>query len=254
MPWLTGTAYWPFKDFSTPLRPENPIPYVNQKGVLERDFTKKESYYVFQSYWTDTPMAHIYGSTWPVRWGEAGEEKLLKVYANCDEVELILNGTSLGTKRRNSQDYPAAGLRWRVPFLAGANVAIAIGRKAGQIVRDTLAFTYQTETWGIPTTLTLEAVSQQGDSVLVEAQLRDANGVLCLDARDFVEFDLAGQGRLLDKQGTSTGSRRIGLANGRARIWVSKQAGASVVSVKLMPDVGSQEARATPSVPFLELR
>ncbi|MEL6135529.1 MAG: glycoside hydrolase family 2 TIM barrel-domain containing protein, partial [Bacteroidota bacterium] len=59
MPWLTGTAYWPFKDFSTPLRPENPIPYVNQKGVLERDFTKKESYYVFQSYWAETPMVHI---------------------------------------------------------------------------------------------------------------------------------------------------------------------------------------------------
>ncbi len=39
MPWLTGTAYWPFKDFSTPGRPENPVPYVNQKGVIERDFT-----------------------------------------------------------------------------------------------------------------------------------------------------------------------------------------------------------------------
>lgn len=32
MPWLTGTAYWPFKDFSTPVRPDNPVPYVNQKG------------------------------------------------------------------------------------------------------------------------------------------------------------------------------------------------------------------------------
>ena len=53
MDWLTGTAHWPFKDFSTPLRPENPVPYVNQKGVVERDLTPKEAYYVFQSYWTD---------------------------------------------------------------------------------------------------------------------------------------------------------------------------------------------------------
>ena len=67
MPWLSGTAYWPFKDFSTPVRPENPIPYVNQKGVVERDFTKKESFYVFQSYWTAKLMAHIYGHSWPVR-------------------------------------------------------------------------------------------------------------------------------------------------------------------------------------------
>lgn len=56
MPWLTGTAFWVFKDFSTPLRPDNPVPYVNQKGVVERDLTKKEAYYVFQSYWTKQPM------------------------------------------------------------------------------------------------------------------------------------------------------------------------------------------------------
>lgn len=80
MPWLTGTAYWPFKDFSTPGRPDNPVPYVNQKGVVERDFTKKESYYVFQSYWSEKPMAHLYGHTWPVRWGSPGELKLVKVY------------------------------------------------------------------------------------------------------------------------------------------------------------------------------
>ena len=81
MPWLTGTAYWPFKDFSTPVRPDNPVPYVNQKGVVERDFTKKESYYVFQSYWTEKPMLHIYGHSWPVRWGEKDESKMIKVYS-----------------------------------------------------------------------------------------------------------------------------------------------------------------------------
>ena len=43
MDWLTGTAFWPFKDFSTPVRPENPIPYVNQKGAVCRDLTPKES-------------------------------------------------------------------------------------------------------------------------------------------------------------------------------------------------------------------
>lgn len=50
MPRLTGSLFWTFKDFSTPLRPDNPIPYVNQKGVVQRDGTPKESYYVFQSY------------------------------------------------------------------------------------------------------------------------------------------------------------------------------------------------------------
>ena len=35
MPRLTGSLFWTFKDFSTPLRPDNPIPYVNQKGVVQ---------------------------------------------------------------------------------------------------------------------------------------------------------------------------------------------------------------------------
>ncbi|HEY1166052.1 MAG TPA: glycoside hydrolase family 2 TIM barrel-domain containing protein, partial [Chitinophaga sp.] len=37
LPQLTGSAYWIFKDFSTPLRPDNPVPYMNQKGVVGRD-------------------------------------------------------------------------------------------------------------------------------------------------------------------------------------------------------------------------
>ena len=40
------------------------------------------------------------------------DSKEILVYSNCDEVELFVNGVSQGVKRRNSQDYPAAGLRW----------------------------------------------------------------------------------------------------------------------------------------------
>ncbi|HWY32020.1 MAG TPA: glycoside hydrolase family 2 TIM barrel-domain containing protein, partial [Candidatus Acidoferrum sp.] len=95
---LTGTAQWIFKDFATPLRPENPVPYVNQKGLVERDGTLKEGYYVFQSYWADQPMIHIFGHSWPVRWGKPDEEKMVKVFSNCREVELFVNGVSDGVK------------------------------------------------------------------------------------------------------------------------------------------------------------
>ena len=103
-----------FKDFASPLRGDNGIPRINQKGVVGRDLTKKESYYVFQSYWAEKPMVHIYGHTWPVRWGAAGEKRMVHVYSNCESVELFLNGQSLGVKKRDSQDFPAAGLRWQV--------------------------------------------------------------------------------------------------------------------------------------------
>src|SRR5690606_18138217 len=134
MPWLTGTAYWPFKDFSTPVRPDNPVPYVNQKGVVERNLNKKEAYYVFQSYWTEKPMVHIYGHSWPIRWGEVGEKKMVKVYSNAPEVELFVNGKSLGTKKRNTQDFPAAGLRWLVSFNDGENHIKAIAKNGKTIL------------------------------------------------------------------------------------------------------------------------
>ena len=96
LPWLTGSAQWIFKDFTTPLRVEDPVPRMNQKGVIERDMTKKEGYFVFQSYWTEEPMAHIYGHTWPVRWGAEGEARIVKVYSNCPTAELFVNGESVG--------------------------------------------------------------------------------------------------------------------------------------------------------------
>src|SRR5439155_15979496 len=83
MDWLTGSAQWVFKDFCTPLRPDNPVPRVNQKGVVERDLTPKEGYYVFQSYWTKKPMVHLYGHSWRTRGGGKGELKMVKVYSNC---------------------------------------------------------------------------------------------------------------------------------------------------------------------------
>ena len=98
MPNLTGSAAWIFKDFSTPLRPENPLPRVNQKGVVTRDGMPKESYYVFQSYWAEEPMVHVLGHGWREWWGEAGAAKEIRVYANCPAVELFVDGVSAGAR------------------------------------------------------------------------------------------------------------------------------------------------------------
>lgn len=231
MPNLTGAAQWIFKDFMTPLRPENPVPYVNQKGVVARDLTPKESYYVFQSYWATRPMLHVYGHTWPVRWGKAGEKKMLKAYSNCDTVELFLNGKSLGVKKRNSQDFPAAGLRWEAPLKAGKNEVRAVGRKGDVQVTDRITFEYETRAWGQPARLELKQVAADQETATVEAAAFDAAGVPCLDAATLVRFGLAGEGKLIDDQGTPDGSRAVQLANGRARIRVKTNKGASVVSV-----------------------
>jgi hypothetical protein len=263
MPNLTGSAQWIFKDFATPLRPDNPVPRMNQKGLVERDLTPKEAYYVFQSYWSDKPMLRIYGHSWPVRWGDANEQKMVKVYSNCPQVELFVNGQSAGVRERDSQNYPAAGLRWLTLLREGRNTLRAVGKKDGVEVVDEIEFEYQTDKWGPPAMLELSSNSRvagverqraprtvnAGGSpdpgsrgaprphapvnsvVTVHAVLQDADGVRCLDARNVVRFGITGDGQLIDNLGTSSGSRVVQLMNGRAQIDVELTGPKAVVGV-----------------------
>ncbi len=231
MPWLTGAAQWAFKDFSTPIRPTNPLPYMNQKGVVERDLTKKESFYVFQSYWSEKPMARIYGHSWQVRWGEANEAKMVKVYSNCTEAELFVNGVSQGVKKRDPQNYPAAGLRWNTKFESGKNRLKVVAREGKQEVVDEVEFIYQTQKWGAPKRLELKEIERKGDIVTVEAKIYDEQGVFCPDAKSEIEFGCVGDAELLDNLGTSGGSRKLQLYNGRAVISIKMQGDKAVGSV-----------------------
>ncbi len=233
MPNLTGSAQWIFKDFSTPLRPENPVPYVNQKGVIERDGTPKESYYVFQSYWAEKPMIHIYGHSWQTRWGKAEEKKIVKIYSNCSAVELFVNGVSAGVKRRDVSQYPAAGLNWAVPFKEGVNELRAIGRHGGESLTDQISLSYQTAVWGKPAKVLFKEISQSAGVVTIEARVVDAAGVPCLDAANLVRFGLIGDGRLLDNLGTASGSRMVQMTNGHAEISVNLTGSLAVASVSI---------------------
>jgi beta-galactosidase len=206
---LTGSAFWTFKDFCTPLRPDNPIPYVNQKGVCQRDGTPKESYYVVQSYWSGKPMLHIYCHSWPIRWGSEGEEKEILVYSNEPEVELFVNGRSYGKKLRSITDYPAQGFHWRVRLVEGANIVRAVSAT----LVDEITCEYQTARWGTPAQIRLSC-----DNNFVTVQICDEKGIPCLDSDHWIEFSLIGEGRLHQNLGTATGSSRIQAANGRASI------------------------------------
>ncbi|HKG92664.1 MAG TPA: glycoside hydrolase family 2 TIM barrel-domain containing protein, partial [Gemmatimonadaceae bacterium] len=218
--WLTGNAQWVFKDFATPLRPENPIPYVNQKGLLTRDGTPKDAYYVFKSYWTASPkFAYIVSHTWTERAGPAGRPRSVRVYSNCATVELTANGASLGVRRRVRDDFPAQGLRWDVAFAQGPNALVARCTGDGERgVADSLAVRYTSQQAGRPQGVRLTSRPLPGGRLLVEATLVDAQGRPSLDASDRIYFDHSGGGRLLADMGTPTGSRAIEAANGRAAI------------------------------------
>ncbi|MDE1161888.1 MAG: glycoside hydrolase family 2 TIM barrel-domain containing protein [Acidobacteriaceae bacterium] len=225
--WLAGTLQWCFKDFSTPLRPENPVPRVNQKGLLLRDMTPKEGYYVFQSYWAKEPMLRVFGHNWPVRWGKVGQERMVRVYSNCSEVELFVNGVSAGKRTRDSKDFPCAGLRWSIAFREGENTVKAVTRVAGRELTDSVTFRYETRAWGKPAKVMLTRVN----AATVKAELVDADGVLCLDSRAQIRFAVAGEAKLIDNVGTPDGSRAVQLQNGRAQISVKLDGAAQFSAV-----------------------
>ena len=177
-------------------------------------------------------MLHIYGHTWPVRWGKPDEEKEVLVYSNCDEVELFVNGVSQGKKQRNSQDYPAAGFHWNVKFTEGSNKIEAIGQKGNQRLHDQIRQDYQTKKWREATQIRLSQNILYSDTILIQAEVLDKEGIRCLDASHVIEFSSTAQNALVQNQGTARGSRRIQAANGLASIYVHQQEHAFAVQAQ----------------------
>jgi len=220
-PTFVGNIQWAFKDFGTPLRPEDDIPYMNQKGLVDRNGNPKDAYYVFKSYWSDKPFAYIESHTWTERQGPKELARVLNVFSNCPKVEFFHNGVSLGEKIRNLKSYPACGLTWNVNFKEGKNTFIAVGTtKDGRKVNDTIDVNYRFTKNEPAIGLKLSAEKMKNGNYLVTAIAVDKNNLRCLDYEDRVYFQCLSGGQTLKNQGTPTGSESIKMANGKAAIEV----------------------------------
>lgn len=239
--WFTGSAQWAFKDFGTPLRPENAIPYINQKGLVDRAGTPKDAYYVFKSYWTENPrFCYIESPTWVERTGRPGEKRQVCVYSNCERVRLTLNGDELEIKDRDTDLFPACGLNWDVIFEEGENVLFAVGYADGEeVAKHAVTLTYRTEQSGKPEELVLTADKMRSGNVLIRARVIDDKGYTCLDFNKRVYFDLSGPGFLKSAYGTPTGSRVIEFASGRAAIEYIPASGRVVIEARTQDFKGS---------------
>jgi beta-galactosidase len=216
---FAGNAQWAFKDFGTPLRPENPIPYMNQKGLVDRAGNKKDAYHVFASYWSEKPVCWIESDTWTERNGPK-EGRDVTVYCNTQSAELYLNGASLGKKDKQQGVVPAGGLVWKVPFENGDNSLLVKGFNGNEhVAKDSLDVRYLIGQHGKFKRIEMTKTKLADNRWLItaEAQDKDGNRVLDYSERAYF-FNIGDHGKLLENFGTPNRSSVIEMASGLATI------------------------------------
>lgn len=96
-PWIWSSYVWNMFDFGCAVRNEGGVAGRNNKGLVTMDRkTKKDSYYVYQAYWSKKPMLHLCGKRYSQR---AGKTTKIRIYSNQPAVTLYLNGEPVGEKR-----------------------------------------------------------------------------------------------------------------------------------------------------------
>lgn len=93
-PWIWSSYVWNMFDFGCAARDEGGVAGRNNKGLVTIDRKiKKDSYFIYQAYWSKSPMVHLCGRRYAQR---AGEKTEIRVYSNQPKVTLYLNGKFAG--------------------------------------------------------------------------------------------------------------------------------------------------------------
>jgi beta-galactosidase len=129
--WIAGSTLWNMFDFTSFAKIGN-IPHINQKGMMTYDRKPKSIFYYYQSKWTTEPMLYINSHTNLHRTGKITEKQPVEIFSNLDEIELFVNGKSIGVKQK-STDWI-----WNVDLKEGFNDLKAIGKKDGHYLSENL--------------------------------------------------------------------------------------------------------------------
>lgn len=138
-PYVWCKFIWNLFDFASDNRAEGEQPGINDKGLVTYDRkTRKDAFYWYKANWSDQPVLYIAER----RFAERATAKLeVKVYSNAPEVELMLNGKSLGRQKSTNHIF-----RWPVELPAGASRVTARAEIAGRSLTDECTFRLVTAT------------------------------------------------------------------------------------------------------------
>ncbi len=187
--YVTGGFAWTGFDYRGEPTPYS-WPCINSHfGIIDTCGFPKDNFYYYQSEWIDKPSLHLFPH-WNWR-GKEGQEISVWCYSNLSQVELLLNGKSLGRK-----DVPRhKHVEWKVPYAPGTLEARAYDRNA-------LVLTRKRETTGPAAKLVLRPdraqLSADGEDVsLITVEVQDDQGRIVPVAGNVVTFKITGQGRLI---------------------------------------------------------
>lgn len=184
---LSGMFIWTGFDYLG-----EPTPYwwpsrSSYFGIIDLAGFPKDAYYMYQSEWTRKPVLHLFPH-W--NWKE-GDSIDLWVYTNSAEVELFLNGKSLGVKKKTEEDLH---LQWRVMYSPGE--VKAIGRTSGKEDMTTQVMTAgkASRIELIPDRTSLQADGK--DISFITVRILDEKGTLVPMADNLVKFSVKGEGSI----------------------------------------------------------
>ena len=156
-------------------------------GIIDLAGFPKDAFYMYQSEWTDKPVLHIFPH-W--NW-TPGEVVDVWAYTNCDEVELFINGNSLGRQKKTDEKLH---LVWRIGYEPGT--VTGVGYKDGvEIMREDV------KTAGEPAAIILtpdrpEIIADGSDLSFITVTVVDKDGVPVPKADNLIKFSIDGKGTI----------------------------------------------------------
>ena len=193
-PYLGGTFVWTAFDYRGEPTPFSWPSVASQFGFLDVCGFPKDGYYAYKSAWTDIPTVHIFPH-W--NWvGKEGDSIKVHCYTNCEEVELFLNGKSIGKQKA----IPYSKLIW--PLIYKPGKLEARGYKAGKLVTKDIV---ETTTAPAQVALNSDVTTLKADGcdvAIIKVAIKDAKGRVVPTANNLVKFSIEGPGKI------------IGVANG----------------------------------------
>jgi len=194
-PFLGGTFVWSGFDYRG-----EPTPYqwpcvTSHFGIMDICGFPKDGYYAYKAAWTNEPVVHLFPHwNWP---GKEGKPIKVECYTNCEEVELLLNGKSVGRKTA----VPFEKLEWEIVYQPGK--LEALGYRGGKVIKKDVV-----ETTAGPSKLLLSSNSRvlkaDGcDVAVIRVAIKDSRGRVVPDADNLVKFSIEGPGEII---GTGNGN------------------------------------------------